>query len=160
VFGDGWPSDALWIPAVRLRDGKLAVFGHPSTFATDVGTAVASSSAVPGVWQPQAAGIGHERDAYVDGGIASTAHVHLAADMPEITVAMLSSPLSRMPGVRSMLRGELRIAHRQGLDVIRFEPGPDTVTAMGWNPMNRARALEVASVAYQETLGRLAPPSA
>lgn len=155
VFGGGWPSDALWIPAVRLRDGKLAVFGHPTGPEVDVGTAVASSSAVPGVWKP----VEIERDAYVDGGIASTAHVRLASDMPEISVAVLSSPLSRMPGVRSMLRSELRAVGREGLEVLRLEPGPGTVEAMGWNPMNRARALAVARVAYDETLVRLGKSS-
>src|SRR5262249_30852166 len=28
LFPDGWPRDALWIPALRLRDGEVVAFGR------------------------------------------------------------------------------------------------------------------------------------
>jgi NTE family protein len=147
LFGLRWPAASLWIPAVRLRDGALTVFGRTPSPPTDVGTAVASSSAVPMRWKPVVVG----GEAYVDGGIASTSHVSLAADDPETRTVVLSSPLSRMPGVRSLLRPELRRARMHGLEIVAFEPARAAAAAMGWNPFDATRADQVALAAFEET---------
>lgn len=152
MFPDGWPSDHLWIPAVRLRDGAVVAFGHEASPRTDVGTAVAASSAVPGVWAPVAV----DGEAYVDGGMASALHLTLAAELPRIDRVLVSSPLSRMPMMRTLLRRQIRGLQRHGLTVELLEPGPRTSAAMGWNPLDVRRTAAVADAAYQEIRARIA----
>lgn len=147
LFDGGWSKAPMWLPAVRLRDGQTVAFGRPCAPTTCVGRAVASSSAVPGVFAPVEIA-GHH---YVDGGIASAVHLALAADSPEIQTVLVSSPLSRMPGMRGLLRSEISRLRREGVDVWPFEPGPATVRAMGWNPMDASRSTDVATAAYEET---------
>jgi NTE family protein len=146
LFPGGWPRDHLWIPAVRLRDGAVVAFGRESSPSIDVGTAVAASSAVPGVWAPVAI----DGETYVDGGMASVLHLALAAELPRIDRVLISSPLSRMPLMRTLLRRQIRMLHRHGLSVELLEPGPRTIAAMGWNPLDVRRAAAVADAAYQE----------
>lgn len=150
LFEGRWPEASLWITAVRARDGKVVAFGRDDAPCTTVGHAVAGSSAVPGVYAP----ICIDGERYVDGGMASAVHVRLAVESPKIRTLVVSSPLSRMPGMRAMLRAEIRHAQRQGVDVIALEPGPETIRAMGWNPMDAARGAAVAEAAYRETLAR------
>ena len=47
-----WPSEALWISALRLSDGERVVFGRDTRPEPDVGTAVEASSAIPGYFSP------------------------------------------------------------------------------------------------------------
>lgn len=155
LFDGAWPDDPTWLPAVRLHDGRTVAFGQDEAPKTDVGRAVASSSAVPGIFAP----VEIQGEHYVDGGIASAVHLAIAADSPHIDTVIVSSPLSRMPGMRGLLRSEIAGLRRQGIDVWPFEPGPKTARAMGWNPMDASRGPDVATAAYDETLGRLlAPP--
>lgn len=150
LFAGAWPEAPLWITAVRARDGAIVAFGRDDAPRTTVGHAVAGSSAVPGVYTPVV--IDGER--YVDGGMASAVHVRLAVESPTVRTLVVSSPLSRMPGMGALLRAELRHARRQGVDVIALEPGPETIRAMGWNPMDASRSTMVAEAAYRETLAR------
>ena len=68
---DGWP-ERLWMPAVRLDDGELVVFGRDRTDIA-VSDALEATSAVPGMFQPKR--IGNER--FLDGAVASATHADL-----------------------------------------------------------------------------------
>jgi NTE family protein len=46
-----WPDAPLWIPAVRLDDGRRVVFGRDRT-DVGVGAAVTASCAIPGLYVP------------------------------------------------------------------------------------------------------------
>jgi NTE family protein len=150
IFGGAWPTN-LWIAAVRLHDGQLVAFGTPDAPAVDVGTAVACSSAVPFVCA--AVRVGPQR--FIDGGIASATNLRLLAPVPTLSTVIVSSPLSRMPGMAARLRGEIGWLRRHGLEVIAFEPGPRTARAMGWNPLCWERGVRVAREAYAETVALL-----
>lgn len=152
LFSGAWPDAPLWITAVRARDGAIVAFGRDDAPRTTVGHAVASSSAVPGVYTP----VTIDGERYVDGGMASAVHVRLAVESLAVRTLVVSSPLSRMPGMRALLRAEIRHAERQGVDVIALEPGPETIRAMGWNPMDASRGTAVAEAAYRETFARFA----
>ncbi|HEX9104257.1 MAG TPA: patatin-like phospholipase family protein [Polyangia bacterium] len=157
LFAGRWPRQPLWIPAVHVDSGARIVFGRDDAPAVDVATAVRCSSAVPGLRRPIT--VGSER--YVDGGVASQTHVDLAAHAAEPAMArrrtvVVLSPLSRFAPLRLALRWELRPLLRRGIDLVLFEPDRAVAAAMGWNPMNAARAGSVAEAAYRATAERLA----
>lgn len=116
-----WPS-GLWLPAVRVTDGAVVVFGrdHPHVGPAD---AIEASSAVPGMFQPKQLDEHH----YVDGATASANHAHLAAEItPDLVV--ISSVQSR-PGLRAsrilarrQLPAEIRSLEQSGARVAVVEP--------------------------------------
>ncbi len=116
-----WP-EGLWIPAVRVRDGALVVFGRDRR-DVDVIAAVEASSAVPGIFEPKE--IAGER--YIDGGLQSPTHADLAAAAaPELVI--VSSPMTR-PSWRPMfvlarrrLGAELGTLAAAGIPVAVVEP--------------------------------------
>ena len=155
-LGDGWPDEPLWIPAMDLDRGVRVVFGRADAPPVSVVAAVCSSSAVPGVNRP--VHIGARR--YVDGGISSATHADLAACPSDATralprVALVLSPLSKFAPMRWLLRRELAALARVGVETILFEPDRALGAAMGWNPLDPARARAVAELAYRRTLDRL-----
>src|SRR5262245_45165580 len=86
---NGWPSEPLWICALRLSDGARAVFGRDASPEPDVGTAVEASSAIPGWFAPVV--INGER--YVDGGTHSPTNVDLLAGLG-LDLIVVISPMS------------------------------------------------------------------
>jgi NTE family protein len=149
-----WPRRPLWIPAVHAETGARVVFGRDEAPLVDVGTAVRCSSAVP-IIRP-AVEVGSE--SFVDGGVASPTHADLAAEAKpngRRRVVVVLSPLSRYWPLRLLLRWELRSVVRHGVDVVLFEPDREVAAAMGWNPMNGARAAGVAEAAFVATQRRL-----
>lgn len=85
-----WPA-GLWVPAVRVGDGKVIVFGRDRTDVA-VGDALEATSAVPGKFRPK------EIDGvrFMDGAVASATHAHLLAGDGFDTV-IVSSPMTRPP---------------------------------------------------------------
>jgi len=165
LHAHGWPEAALWICAVRLRDGRRVVFGQDQQ-EVPVGLAVAASCAIPGFFTPVAIdGVDH-----VDGGVHSPTNADLLAALrPRLVV--VSSPMSMD---RSALRGmrpdrALRLGHRAtllrevatlrraGSTVISFQPGPDDIATMGppGTAMDPKRRGPVARQARETTLRRL-----
>lgn len=69
-----WPRRALRLTAIDVDSGELTVFDPAS--GVDLVDAVAASCAVPGAWPPVA--IGGRR--YMDGGVASSVNLGVAAD--------------------------------------------------------------------------------
>lgn len=117
----GWPP-GLWIPAVRVTDGELVVFGRDRTDVS-VADAVAASSAVPGMFQPKHID-GHD---YIDGGVVSPTHADLALGVPG-DVVLVSSPMTRPSRrllarhARKQLNVELGRLRGAGRRVVVVEP--------------------------------------
>jgi len=166
LFESGWPEAALWLCAVRLRDGRRVVLGQPGAPATDVGTAVAASCAIPGWFAPvQIGGMW-----YVDGGVHSPTNLDAVAGLG-LDLVVVSAPMSVARGVRRRsvdlparralrlrLADEARRVRRQGTPVVAFQPTAVDLEVMGLNSMNPRRRYPVVRRAYESALGRLQQP--
>src|SRR5579859_4481717 len=153
--GAGWVAHAAtWLVAVDFEDGGRVAFGRPGAPRASLAEALRASWAVPG-WFPPAS-IGGRR--YVDGGVASPASADLLADADVDEVIVLAPMASTTPGPRrglGRLEGALRSHMRRTLDrevallrargkrVVRVEPGPEDLAAMGANFMDGSRRLRV-----------------
>jgi NTE family protein len=151
---------------VRLSDGRRVVFGRPDAPATDVGTAVAASCAIPGWFQPVAVG----RDSYVDGGVHSPTNLDVLAGRG-LDLVVVSAPMSIARGTRRAsvdlparralrlrLADEARQVRRHGTQVIAFQPVGADLEVMGLNSMNARHRDPVVRQAYESTLRRLDRP--
>ncbi len=142
-FEDGWPADGLWVCAANLDTGRRVLFGRPDAPPTDVGTAVAASSSVPGMCRPVQVN-GHR---YVDGGMLSSIHADalMNADVDEVWI---SSPLSKFLGLRGAVRRTAARLRATGRRVRCFEPCRRVSAAMGFNVMDLRRVPRVAQAAF------------
>jgi NTE family protein len=153
----GWPQ-GLWICAVRLSDGRRVVFGRPGSPVVALSRAVAASCAIPGYFAPVRAG----DDSYLDGG----AHSPTNADVlrkEDFDLVLAISPMSAAGGrARSVdaplrwlnhrrLERELRVVKARGTPVVRFAPGPASLSAMGINPMTETRSARIILESFIET---------
>ena len=100
---DGWP-DPLWMPSVRIDDGRLVVFGRDRD-DVDIADAIEATAAVPGMFQPKVI----DGARYIDGAVASATHADLLVDEGH-EVVLVSSPMTR-PG-----RGLVRARAQRQLD--------------------------------------------
>jgi NTE family protein len=82
-----WPDEPTWIVTVRVCDGARAVFGRDDLPATDIGTAVQASSAVPNVYRPARIG----RHDYIDGAVLSSTNADIVAPLGFDAVVVVSS---------------------------------------------------------------------
>lgn len=146
MFEGRWPDLHLWITSLHLDTGEPVVFGRKGAPEIDVGTAVACSAAVPGVFAP----VEWQGQRYVDGGVASATHLDLLA-REELDLVIVSSPLSVFPPMRALLRREIRALERS-VPVIAIEPEAEAAAAMGYRPMAMERSALVARAAYETTL--------
>lgn len=145
IFGDRWPTD-LWITSVHLESGQPVTFGREGAPEVDVGTAVAASAAVPGVFVP----VEWQGERYVDGGVASATHLELLVGQP-LDLVIVSSPLSVYPPLRVLLRREMRLLSRT-TPVVAIEPTPEAAAVMGFDMMDTRRAPQVTRIAHETTL--------
>ena len=163
VHPGGWPERPLWLPAVRLRDGRRVVFGMDDAPQASVGDAVAASCAIPGYVTPVV--IDGER--YIDGGAHSTTNADLLAGLG-LDLVIVSAPMGRARGawsasaalqgrgyMRWRLAAEARAVRRTGTPVIAFSPTPADLEVMGWNAMAAGRRTAVANRAYASASERL-----
>lgn len=134
-----WPDDALWVCAVRLRDGRRVVFGRDDHPPLEVGDAVAASSAIPGVFTPVPIG-GEE---YVDGGVWSMTNADLTRGLgydAVVVSAPLSGPESWKSTGRSagaayrayhlaVLEAEIRRVRDAGTPVLALRPTVEDLAA-------------------------------
>ncbi|TAM63882.1 patatin-like phospholipase family protein [Mycobacterium sp.] len=79
-----WPDRALRLTAIDVATGELTVFDRKSN--VDLVDAVAASCAVPGAWPPVTIAGRH----YMDGGIASSVNLVVAADCDRAVVLVPS----------------------------------------------------------------------
>jgi NTE family protein len=157
----GWP-DGLLICACRRDDGRRIVFGRPSSPTTRLSQAVAASCAIPAYFAPVDIG-GHE---HVDGGMHSPTNADVLAHSG-LDLVIVVSPMSSAHGSSSMVDAPMRWAmhrrleremerlHRQGTDVVRFEPNARTLDVMGLNPMAEDRAAAVVAAARADAAAHL-----
>jgi len=163
LFGDRWPTDALWICAVRLRDGRRVVFGRPGSAPVLVADAVAASCAIPSFFVP----VTIEGERYVDGGAHSPTNADVLRREP-LDLVIVSSPMSyagRRPRVRAdfvarqwartALDREARALRRGGATVIAFQPTSADREVMGFNPMDPERRTTTAAQVFESTRARL-----
>jgi NTE family protein len=159
---DSWPSDPLWICAVRERDGRLVVFGRDRRPALP--DAVAASCAIPGFYRP----VSIDGEPFVDGGAHSPTNADVLADAA-LDLVVVSSPMSLTGGgvrlaidqparrwSRLILQAEARRLRRHGTHVVAFQPTPGDAAVMGPNPMDPGRRAAVARQARESALRRLA----
>lgn len=79
-----WPERALRLTAIDVATGELTVFDRES--GVDLVDAVAASCAVPGAWPPVSIAGRH----YMDGGVASSVNLVVAADCDAAVVLVPS----------------------------------------------------------------------
>jgi len=150
--GVPWPEAPLWICAVRVRDGRLRVFGRDESEAT-VGIAVGASSAVPGLLAP----VTIDGAEHVDGAVHSPTNLDQVAGLGFDRV-VVSSPMS---GASDWRRGartyHTRLLHREaaavrgsGTEVVLVEPDAETLALMGEDAMRPGAEHEVAESARRQ----------
>ncbi len=163
LFREGWPSAALWLCAVSLRDGRRAVFGRGPEPPPAVGAAVAASCAIPGVFAPvEIAGV-----RYVDGGVHSPTNADVLRT-EKLDLVLVSSPMSasgRGQGARPdvgmrqwsrlRLRAESARLRAVGIPVVRFEPTAEDLRVMALDPLDPERRAPVARHVFERTLASL-----
>jgi NTE family protein len=175
---DRWPTEPLWISAVRVGDGRLTWFGRSSagahtgpSMAVDIdgrrekvrpADAVAASCAIPVLARPVRIG----RHRYVDGGVHSPTNADaLAGEGLDLVVVL--SPMGHAPGVnvrspsrraaRRRLQHEVRTLRASGVAVQVISPDADTVRSMGWNMLERGNSGAVMRAAFLGTVQQLRP---
>lgn len=161
----GWRVGDLWICAVRRRDGRRVVFGHPGAPAAPLHLAVAASCAVPGYFAP----VSIDGVAYVDGGVHSPTNAAIVRDQ-DLDLVVVISPMS---GGRSApvntnavvslhatmrLGMEVRALRRAGIDTIVFEPGQAEQNLIGGEWMSRRNVSSITLAAYDAASGHLDQP--
>lgn len=161
MSGNDWP-EGLWICAARRRDGGRVVFGREGSPEARVAQAVAASCAIPGYFSPVKIG----GVSYFDGGVHSPTNADVVRE-EQLDLVVVSSPMSSARGRSNSADAGIRwLAHRKlereigrlrakGTSVVRFEPGPRTMAAMGINAMATDRADRVVQEAFLDA-GRLA----
>lgn len=144
-LGQPWVSHPrTWLVAADRANGERVAFGAPGSPPTDVGTAIAASWAVPGLFPPVKIG----KRAYVDGGVVSPTSadllVPLGLDEVVILAPMCSAGgakgrgLSRIERIvrRAMtkrLDQEVGLLEAAGTRVMRIEPTQADLDVMGFN---------------------------
>lgn len=143
----GWPSQPMWVCALRVRDGGLVVFGREGSPPASVGAAVAASCAIPGYFAP--VDIGEVR--YVDGGAHSLTNVGELAGLG-LDLVIVSAPMSRLGRVQ--LAMEAQGVRRRGTPVVAFQPTGDDERVMGFNAMDASRRAAVVRQVLDSTRQR------
>lgn len=163
VFGDTWPDQPTWFVALRIDTGQRAVFGKPGAPHTDVGTAVAASCAVPGIYAP----VEVEFSRYVDGGVVSPTNADVLAD-EGLDLVVVVAPMGARTGagmrpdialrhtLRLLLDAEVRKLGRAGIATYVIQPGAAELDAMGVNAMDVDRMAPVAHVTLESVTELLA----
>ena len=151
---DRWPEDLC---AARRTDGARVVFGRPGSPPASLAAAVLASCAIPAYFAPVTIG-GVE---YFDGGVHSATNADVVRNRP-LDVVVVVAPMSatRPPigapdgllrwAAHRRLDREARRLERGGTMVVRIEPGPASMDAMGLRPLDDDRSYRVAATAEQE----------
>ena len=164
---DGWVGHpATWIVAADATTGARIALGSPSAPQTSLGEAIAASWAIPG-WFPPVTIAGRH---YLDGGTVSSASADLVLPL-ELDEVVVIAPMcshepvrgtgwSRLERVarRRMTRGldhEVDLLRQSGTRVIRLEPSPEDLAAMGPNFMDVRRRSAVFDTATRTAPARI-----
>jgi NTE family protein len=162
-----WPDRATWICAVRLRDGRRAVFGRED-IDVDLGTAVEASCAIAGYFAPVKVG-GHE---HVDGGLWSVTNADLVAGLGYDLVVVVS-PMAVVPAGsrwsphhwgRQLYAGnlarELAAVRRRGTAVLDLSPDAPEAAVLGRDSLDHDNVPRAAELGREVGCRRLADQQA
>jgi len=156
-LGGDWPERALWVNAVRRRDGRRVVLGRDAVPDDGLAAAVAASCAVPGYFAPVAV----DGTYYIDGGVKSPSNADvLRAARLDLVVAVspMSSAVAQPPwgGLDALVRR--RAGHRLraelarvGVPAVVFEPGAGVLACATLDFMSDDRRQEIVAAAFLET---------
>ena len=155
---------ATWLMAVDAATGQRVAFGRDN-IDIPANRAVCASYAVPGVCPP----VAWQGSTYLDGGIASPASadfllgtgVDEAIVLAPMASMQMDSPRSPLAKVERRVRrymtaivdrevAQLRAA---GIRVIRIDPGPQDLAAIGFNMLDPGRRMRV----FQTACGTAGP---
>lgn len=145
----GWaPHPAAWMMAVDTASGKRVALGRADAPKAPLNLAVCASYAVPGCCPP----IGIGTRTYIDGGVVSptSADFVIGAGIDEaIVLAPFASrdmdhPRSLPEKIERRVRRamtaivdhECAALRQAGIRVIRLEPGPEDLAAIGYNMLD------------------------
>lgn len=158
LLDGGSTSDPLWVCAVDIDSGERVVLGQSDSPPTDVGTAVAASTAVPAVFEAV------DVDGYrlVDGGLHSPANADVIADaVDRLDAVVVLSPMAiggppgrlgvDLPGRllnHWTTRRELRRVREAGVPVTVFEPDASLLELMHYDAFDLDHRDEIARRAY------------
>ncbi|OIJ26587.1 patatin-like phospholipase family protein [Nocardioides luteus] len=164
----GWVGHpATWLVAADAATGERVAFGSAGAPAATLGAAVAASWAIPG-WFPPVEIAGRR---YVDGGAVSSVSADLllgqAVDEVVVVAPMTTeggAPARGVDGVERLLRSQMTAVldreiarlREAGVRVIRVEPGPAELAAMGPNFMDLGRREATLAAARRHVPGRVA----
>jgi NTE family protein len=168
LFGPRWPTEPLWINAVRLTDGRRVVFGRDheaaAAAAVTVGQAVAASCAIPAFFEP----VTIDGVRYVDGGVHSPTNLDVLGGLG-LDLVVVSSPMSQagrnLPRAtadwavrrfcRAQLDREAAGVRRRGTPVLAFQPTAEDASLMGLNAMDPSRRAAVSAAIRVSAARRL-----
>ena len=147
-----WPAQ-LWVPSVRLDDGRTVVFGRDQIPAT-LGDALEATSAIPGVFQPKTI----DGARYVDGAVASSTHADTLVS-EGVDVVLISAPSARSGGgplrarARRSLEREDQLLRASGAQTRIVVPNDQVLGAAEGFPRKRPEAAaDIVETARQQTV--------
>ena len=158
---------ATWLVAVDVATGERVAFGSPGAPEATLGEAVAASWGIPG-WFPPVEIAGRR---FLDGGAVSSVSADLLADehLDEVVVVAPMTSHGGAPGrglsrIERLLRAqmtagldrEVALLEERGIRVVRVEPGPAELDAMGPSFMDLSRRNATLAAARQHLPGRVA----
>src|SRR4051812_15780295 len=161
-----WPKPALWICAVRRRDGRRVVFGRTGTPRVPIHLAVAASCAVPGYFAP----VQIDGHSFVDGGVHSPTNAAILRGSG-VDLAIIIAPMSGSAGWRPdlyaaarrhatrLLDREVRALEAASIQTVVFAPGAAEQLVMGNDMMSRNRLNEVVQASFLTAGQRAATPA-
>jgi NTE family protein len=165
---DGWVAHPeTWLVAAERRTGRRVPFGFRTSPRADLGVALAAASARPG-WFPPVRVHGH---AYVEASVASPTSADMVLPLGLDEVIVIAPTTSRDAGLgfglstleRLFRRGttmrldlEEAVLKADGTRVIRIDPGPQDLDAMGVNAMDYRRRRDVALTSLTTSPERVA----
>ena len=163
LFPDAWPSEALWICAVRQKDGRRVTFGQTGPHPP-LPDAVAASCAIPGFFRP----VVIDGVAHIDGGVHSPTNADLVLEAGAVDLVVVSSPMSREgrrprlspdQAIRTwssaLLDAEVLRLRRRRIPVITMQPDAAVLAEMGLNAMDPATRSAIAAQALASARHRL-----
>ena len=149
-----WPTERLWITAVRTSDARRVVLGKD--VLASVGDAVAASCAIPALFRP----VRIDGDHYIDGGAHSPTNADVLTSAG-VDLAVVLSPMSGAAGERGRsprhllramssrrLQHECEELERAGIPTHVLEPDAETIGLMGVNALDRARVPSIVTASF------------
>ncbi|MBV8302731.1 MAG: patatin-like phospholipase family protein [Acidimicrobiia bacterium] len=164
MLGGAWPDRPLRVCAVDLDTGERVVLGRDEGPPSQVGAAIAASTAAPALFEPVVVD-GHR---LVDGGLHSPANADVIGDaVDDLDAVVVSAPMgigsspgrwgADLPG-RALNHWttwrELRRVRDAGVPVVVFEPDAALLELMHYNAFDLTSRAEIARRAYEMVAAR------